>query len=342
MKRSVILSMILVFTCGGLFYVHSGLAQAASKTGAQAVNISQPVVLENSNYRAVFHLSPGPDGNQGGGSLYELYYKPGNPNLNLIAYDPARPAGWPSTATPIWFGIGGSGDGAMYASAARPAAGVTNGFNDFLTESNIHGKLVSNKLDTASDRLAVTYDVYNGNTRWYSITKVWTLRADGLLLDVTWRIRKAGWFSEPAMRFKFQRGLAFDSWRKYGTPWNSTAKTIAAKTGLLSLFPADGSGFYECWCPDNQFIADWAEFTDSPSGITMRVSQTGTGLNYPDAILEQSVGQISYADGLPLGEYAFCFADFWGGNPPTGERYRSLAAGTTWQHGYFLQVNPVS
>jgi len=238
--------------------------------------------------------------------------------------------------------FGGGGDTDMYCCNAKPAPTATNNFAALLTESNIHGQLVSSSLDRSDKKLTVTYDVYDGVTRWYTVSKIWTLKTDGLYLNVSMTIRNTGWFSEPSIRFKFARGLEFDSWKKYGTPWNSAIKTTDELSGIRALLPADGSDYCQSWDSRNMFIADWVQFSDSPFGITIRVTQNGAGLNMPDAVMEQSIGQIRYGDGMPLGEYAILFTEFWGGNPPTGDRYRPMNAGAVWQHGYKLEVNPAA
>ncbi|MDG6938267.1 MAG: hypothetical protein JRN42_07010, partial [Nitrososphaerota archaeon] len=164
---------------------------------------------------------------------------------------------------------------------------------------------------------------------WYRVTKSWRLKGPALLFDVSLKILRDGWFSEPAVRFKFPLGFA--RWRKYGTPWTGGPKVYVERD-----FPPLSGEQWQTWDELNQFVPDWVEFAGNG---TVRVTQSGAGLAQPDFAMEQNEGQTLSYDGAPLGEFAMAWMEWWGGNPPAPDRYRPMAAGTAWSRNYLVEAS---
>jgi len=314
------------------------------------------ITVENANVKGVWHYAAiaADNYNQAGGSLYELYNKQLDPGMsqNLVAY--YKIPGWGNgSSTPVWFGIGGLGSTSTYASDNQPSATGSNDFTDFIAENNLSGILESHNTDvdqSGNAFLDFTYRVRNQATgkEWYRITKHWTVKQDGAVqLQITWNTLADGWFSEPAVRFNWDRNKLWDRWHKYGYNWGSTPsnKYLLGTDNLASYLPSSlssGQVVYLSWDVLNQFFAEFISLEGSPDGSLVTVSGSlgfGAGA-LQDHTLEQSVGELMEGSNL-IGAYAMAWMEWWGGNPPNGTRYQFLSANTSWNDNFTIAFSDV-
>lgn len=295
---------------------------------------------------------------QGGGNLYELYYKASDQSLikNLVSM---VDWGW-GRSRPIQTGIGGTGNTCIYAASTAPGQYGDYGFSDFICDNNASalptaGSPYSAYVETdpaspdfGSAILTFHYTVHNQDSgrEWYGIDKVWKIRPDKTIdLTIDWHILSDGYFAEPAMRAKWTRDRQWERWIKYGSDWqNPSYKYLLSTTNLASKYLAPGTGtgmqgrvVYESWDILNMFDPDWLAITGSTQAPAVKISGVPGFTFGPPAFrptIEQSViqnvEQFYNVGEVTLGEHASAWTSWWGGNPSYSYRYIPLSAGTTW------------
>ncbi|MHB0929402.1 MAG: PKD domain-containing protein [Candidatus Nanopelagicales bacterium] len=290
------------------------------------------------------------DCRQGGGILYELYYKPLDPksNFNLVAYDSSwkRSQSGNRNAPVAYAGVGGIGSTEVYAlnpnSVLAPQA--TAGNMDGITDKAA-AKLLSKSASIENGKvlLKFSYKVRNLNSNltqyqpdatapdypyWYQIDKEWIIEPGGAIyLSLNWTLLNSGQFSEFATRSQFTYEGQWDSFIKYAHSSNhsSTSNRLLGSSDLNQRTA-------ECWNYLNLYHADWFALTGSDIAPTVRVTPVGgfdqNGSNnlasqvFPGGAVEEQCSCI----GPNMGSHAVNWLAWWGGNPPPGSRYTSISA----------------
>ncbi len=309
------------------------------------------VTVETNTIKAVWHYKTiaVDNYNQGGGNLYELYYKPMDPSqsYNLVSY---IKYGYP-TSTNIWAGIGGVGSTDLYAADIKPGADQNNNFTDLISDNNLSGVLQSHSasIDSQGDAvLTFTYKVHNQTTgkEWYEVTKTWTVEPAGTIhLQVSRSLLSSGYFSELAVRDNWNYNLGWDRFVKYGRGWAESSNSPRYLLGSTGI--ADETA--QCWDQLNQFQPDWAAFTGSTKAPTVIMSADNNGEGFRGSGSYQ-IGmkawgtsadpmeeQCSILGGM-AGSQIISWMAWWSGNPPQGNRYRWLPAGTSWTDTYRIDL----
>lgn len=353
------LYILLLFLALGIVAqpVIFGTDQAAAAVN-QTVISEDPqtgrIIVENDFIKGVWHYKTlaSLNHNQGGGSIYELYYKPKDPGAtsNLVSF--ANFTGWGNgRSTAIWSGVGGVGSTTLYAVDSPPPSGATNGFNDVLGENNQGGTLesYSTNVDALGNAvLTFSYRVHNQSTgkTWYRVIKKWIVEPGGAIrLEMDWQIISSGYFAEPGLRTNWSRNTGWNRFVKYGRDWLSPgqAKYFLGSTDIESL---------DCWDTLNRFTPDWIAYA-GPSTSPVMVMSSDYDNGFTDSgsyrMGEQTWGspaspteeQCSIPDPMPnrnIGSYTVFWTASWGGNPPEGSRYRRIESGTTWSDKYRIEL----
>ncbi|MHB9111519.1 MAG: hypothetical protein ACYC4D_02675 [Thermoleophilia bacterium] len=308
------------------------------------------ITVETDSIKAVWHYKTlaSEAFNQGGGNLYELYYKPMDPDSrrNLVStatYGNER-------STPIWAGIGGVGATDLYASDIQPGLSQTNSFNDLIGDNNPSGVLESHaaKIDGQGNAvLSFTYRVHNQSTGkdWYRVTKNWTLEPGGAIhLKVDWSLLASGYFSEMAVRSNWNYNVGWTRFSKYGRDWLATDEQ---RYLLGSSIEGETA---ECWDNLNRFHPDWVALTGSSAvpGVKMTAVNNGQGfrgggsyqlgLETWGSAANPIEEQCSLLGGV-TGAHVINWMAWWSGNPPAGNRYHWLGAGTAWSDSYRIDLS---
>jgi hypothetical protein len=343
----VILALTVTMSAGVL---HPWPASAANgtllikeDTAAGHITIETPVI------KAVWHYKtlPTESYNQGGGNLYELYYKPMDPGLkqNLISFATYGN----ERSTPLWAGIGGVGSTAMYAVDIPPASSQTNSFSDIISDNNLSGTLKFYAVTTDDQGNAVltfVYQMHNQSTgkEWYQVTKRWTVEPGGVIhLNVDWSLLASGYFSEIAVRSNWSYNVGWTHFSKYGRDWLASDSPGYLVGSNIENVTA------ECWDDLNRFHPDWIAFTGSPLAPTVKMSADNNGLGFRGGGLYQlgvttwaspasSTGEQCSILGGVQGAHTISWMSWWGGNPPLGNRYRWLNAGTAWSDSFRIDL----
>jgi len=344
----VILALTVTMSAGVL---HPRAASAADgalliqeDTTAGHITIETPVI------KAVWHYKtlPTESYNQGGGNLYELYYKPLDSGLkqNLISYATYGN----ERSTPLWAGIGGVGSTVMYAVDIPPGSSQTNSFSDIISDNNLSGALKSHTVTTDDQGNAVltfVYQVHNQSTgkEWYQVTKRWTVEPGGVIhLNVDWSLLAAGYFSEIAVRSNWSYNVGWTHFSKYGRDWLDS--DLSPRYLVGSNIENETA---QCWDDLNRFHPDWVAYTGSPFAPTVKMSADNNGLGFRGGGLYQ-LGATAWASpanpteeqcsilGGVQGTHTISWMSWWGGNPPLGKRYRWLNAGTAWSDSFRIDL----
>lgn len=329
-------------------------ASAAGSSLSLNENVSTGhITVETDSIKAVWHYKTRASEayNQGGGNLYELYYKPMDPSnrSNLVStatYGDQR-------STPIWAGIGGVGATDLYASDILPGSSRNNSFSDLIGDNNTSGALESHTavIDGQGNAvLSFTYRVHNQTTGkdWYRVTKSWTVEPGGAIhLKVDWSLLASGYFSEMAVRSNWNYNVGWTRFSKYGRDWLSTD---SSRYLLGSSLEGETS---ECWDSLNRFHPDWVALTGSSvvPGVKMTADNNGQGFRGGGSYQLGAATWGSAANPLEeqcsllggvTGAHVINWMAWWSGNPPNGSRYKWLNAGTAWSDSYRIDLSPDS
>ena len=332
----------------------SEINQASAANGAVVLSedpVAGHITVETDTIKGVWHYKTlgSENFNQGGGSLYELYHKPTDPGTtrNLVAYPDFF--GWGNgQSTSVWVGVGGVGSTTLYSADAPPGPYETSGFADVLGDNNLSGILVSHSATVDGQGNAILtfhYRVHNQSNgkEWYEVVKQWTVQTDGTIgLEVNWSILNSGYFAEPALRTNWSKRVGWDRFVKYGHDWNQPSYN---KYYLGTSNIEDES----CWDYMNRFVPDWIAYTGSSSAPTIVMMPDYSG-GFADSgsyqlgvrswgskfnpVQEECSLQSPY-----IGAHVINWMAAWGGNPPKGNRYAWLAAGTSWSDRYRIELS---
>jgi hypothetical protein len=338
--------VLAVFISVFSLLIGSQVAFAATSLSVSDDQNSGNIVVENDVYKAVWKYKSlaQENNNLSGGNLYRLYYKATDPQAinNLVAV-----ANYGNGSSVIWAGIGGAGATRMYAADSSPATYGNNSFSDLIGDNNLSGVLLDHRIEQASDgtiHISITYDVKNQYTgvAWYRITKDWIAYPDGRLALTTNRnFLRDGYISEPGTVFSWDKRGGWTRFEKYGHQWgesNSYNKLIS----INDINNVDG----ETWDTLNMFYPRWVRLAGSQSAPDITVEAVGgfdsSGLfnlgrslwnGQSGATMEQSVFGTSQVTA-----YAMAWLGWWGGNPPTGARYRHVTAQTSITDNYTITL----
>jgi len=310
------------------------------------------ITVDTSTVKAVWHYKTlaQENYNQGGGNLYELYYKPLDPSAgrNLVSmenYGNAR-------STTLWAGIGGVGGTDLYASDTLPGSSQNNSFYDVISDNNSSGTLESHSAsvdDEGNAVLSFTYRVHNQSSGkdWYRVVKTWTMEPGGAIhLGVTWSLLASGYFSEMAVRSNWSYDVGWDRFSKYGRDWTAPNSPNAYLLGMTNIEDETA----ECWDALNQFLPDWVALTGSPDAPTLKMSADNNGQGFRGGGTYQLGSSVWNTPANPTAEqcsilggeagaHVINWMTWWGGNPPAGSRYKWLNAGTTWSDSYRIDLS---
>lgn len=312
------------------------------------------VYVETETIKAVWHYKTlaSESYNQGGGNLYELYYKPLDPEMkrNLVSFIPS-PSWGNGNSTSIWAGIGGVGTTTLYATDSLPSSSGTNSFADIISDNNLSGTLESQSAQIEAKgnaELNFTYRVKNRSTgkEWYRAVKTWTVKQDGsIYLNVDWSVLRSGYYSEISVRSDWSYFAGWNRFSKYGKDWSSEAnpKYLLGSNGIESKTA-------ECWNSLNAFHPDWVSLTGSAIAPTLVMSADNDGQGFAGSGLYQLGKQLFGSAANPIAEqcthranqsvgaHGLAWMSWWGGNPPTGHRYRWVDAGTEWSDSFVISL----
>lgn len=361
MSRYIYLAVVTIALLSSLFL--SNIVGAAGSDNymsplVQDDTVNGRVTLETDSIKAVWHYKtlPGESNNQGGGSLYELYYKPMDAGLqkNLVSF--ANRPNWGDGRSYVMVGIGGIGSSGMYATNQPPATG-TNSFDDLVSDNNLGGELLSYSIDSDASGntiLVFSFAVKSQSTNsinqpaggyWYRVDKKWIVEPDGLIhLEVTRTILSTGYFSEPAVRMNWsgETNVGWNKFEKYGRDWGSPNNPLYYRA-IADISQEQGS----CFNYFNTFHPDWIALTGSESAPSVKVVSdnegrgfTGSGSYALGASMwgpaSSSVEQCSFKQAVS--SYGIGWYAWWGGNPPGQTRYKQLTAGTTWKDTFRIEL----
>ncbi|MHB9053011.1 MAG: fibronectin type III domain-containing protein [Thermoleophilia bacterium] len=357
MRRNFITLLILAafaaLWSAGIVGVESASASGNSINLTEDQSAGQ-ISVESQTIKAVWHYKTlaSQNFNQGGGNIYELYYKPMDPTLsrNLVSY--YIMAGWgDGRSTSVWPGIGGLGATTIYATSTYPGSNQTNNFNDLLGDNNQSGALDSHSAVIDQNGNAVitfSYRVHNQSTGkdWYSISKKWTIEPGGAIhLNVDWGILSTGYFAEPALRTGWSYDAGWDQFVKYGHDWlqPSQPKYLLGASGI-------STETCNCWDSLNRFVPDWYALTGSQAAPTVTMAPDTGGLGFEGLGSYQLGATVWGSQANPVQEECTITSDYgrsheinwmaaWGGNPPLGNRYKILNAGTSWSDSYRIDLS---
>ena len=175
------------------------------------------------------------------------------------------------------------------------------------------------------------------------MVKQWTVQTDGTIgLEVNWSILNSGYFAEPALRTNWSKRVGWDRFVKYGHDWNQPSYN---KYYLGTSNIEDES----CWDYMNRFVPDWIAYTGSSSAPTIVMMPDYSG-GFADSgsyqlgvrswgskfnpVQEECSLQSPY-----IGAHVINWMAAWGGNPPKGNRYAWLAAGTSWSDRFRIELS---
>lgn len=317
--------------------------------------------VETSSMQAVWNYdaSKTPNGNQGGGNIYKLFYKPMDPQSqrNLVSY-----AAGGTNRSSIFTGVGGLGLTDMYATTSPPAATAQMNplFDDCISDNNADAQLLYASTDLIAGNVAVLkfgYLVYSTssnaqhypggnktlNQPWYRIDKQWTIDANGVIdLQLTYTLLSNGWYSEPGVRAQFNYEAGWQKFFKYGHSWTETTP----RNPYLVFVDDISRTTEQSWDYLNQYHPDWVGITGSSTAPTVIMSSepgnggfdnSGMATTLAPPLKDFSMEQGSWLSGQ-VGAQAIGWFAWWGGNPPMGERYRSMAGGTSWTDHYRIKM----
>jgi hypothetical protein len=312
------------------------------------------ISVESPNIKAVWHYKalPAQNFNQGGGNLYELYYKPMDPSLsrNLVSY--YNMSGWGNgQSTSVWSGIGGVGATTLYATNTYPGSNQSNNFSDLLGDNNLSGVLDSHSAVVDQNGNAVitfSYRIHNQSTGkdWYGIAKKWTVEPGGAIhLDIDWTILSTGYFAEPALRTGWSYEVGWDQFVKYGRDWlqPNQQKYLLGASGI-------STETCNCWDSLNRFVPDWYALTGSPVAPSVVMAPDTGGLGFT-GLGSYQLGVNAWGSAAnPVQEECTITSQYsnahvinwmaaWGGSPPLGNRYQRLQSGTTWSDSYRIDLS---
>lgn len=327
--------------------------QASAASSPLSLNenaLTGHITVETDSIKAVWHYKTlaSEAFNQGGGNLYELYYKPmdSGSRINLVStatYGNER-------STPIWAGIGGVGATDLYASDIQPGLSQTNSFNDLIGDNNFSGILESHTAEIDGQGNAVlrfVYRVHNQYTGkdWYRVTKNWIVEPSGAIhLEVDWTLLASGYFSEMAVRSNWSYNVGWTRFSKYGRDWLATDEQRYVQGISIEGETA------ECWDSLNRFHPDWVALAGSSVAPVVKMTADNNGQGFRGSgsyrlgfatwgsaanPLEE---QCSLLGGV-TGAHVINWMAWWGGNPPTGNRYHWLDAGTAWSDSYRIDLS---
>lgn len=361
MRRGIIIFNLLVTAVVSSIFI-LGKTENESLAAESNIQISEDTIhgritVETPDIKGVWHYKALPSENycQGGGNLFQLYYKPTDPEMtsNLVNY--AQDHGlmnWGNErATGRWMGIGGIGSTDMYSADLPPADSGTYRYADLFSDNNAGGELEYHNVsydENGNAILTFSFKVKNSSngTEWYRVVKTWTIEPDSKIhLDVDWTILRSGYFSEPTVHNIWDGDMKWDRWVKYGSDWYSneqnSQKYILSSGSLPErYFPVSGDTTFHCFSYLNAFNADWIAYVDSPYAPNIVVhNYMGASVGrYNQTVLEQTIGQLMPNSTGILGGYGANWMTWWGGNPPTGDRYQWLDQGTEWSHSFMIEL----
>lgn len=356
--------LILLFTLMlAVVFWPAGVSPVNAGPGEPVVLSEDPVTgritVETDTIKGIWHYKTlsSESNNQSGGSLYELYYKPMDPNMsrNLVSF--YRSSGWgDGRSTPVWAGIGGVGSTDAYATDTAPGASRDYHFQDLIADNNMGGTLESHsaQVDAGGNALLTfTYRVRNQTTgkEWYRVQKFWTIEPGGAIkLRVDWNILSTGYFSELATRSNWSYDVGWDRFNKFGRDWldPNGQRYLLGSSGISTQTA-------ECWDYLNRFHPDWFALTGSSVVPTMKMTSDNNGLGFTGSgsyllgsrvwgtpagpTEEQCTVRASFPQ---IGSHSLSWMAWWSGNPPNGSRYSRLQAGTTWSDSFVIELFPGS
>jgi hypothetical protein len=287
--------------------------------------------------------------NRGGGSIYGLYDKVTDPNLQhnmvqLIAYGSGG-------SSPSHAGIGGLG-------ATKVSVNL---ISQAITEVNSKGKLLSKSMQTLADGsllVSFTFQVSDPTgVAQYDVTKSWTVQADGtILLHVTWLWLVSTQVNDPNYNFAVSRDYGWQRAGWFGHDWTTTLCGGPLANGWTDS--------------DNKWVYDTAIATEAdkdygtkhvqqyrldgaPTGTILTIAINPTGGGYESS----GLFNLGYNEWFPVdgakavqeitGEFsnyrtaAYAHEFRWGSwysNDGGSTRFRPIAAQTTWSDDFTISL----
>lgn len=342
------------------------LSEVEQAEASSSLNISEDeangrITVENDKVKTVWHYKTlrSESNNQSGGNLYELYDKQTDPLLlrNLVSFH-SSPY-WGNGRTYLWIAVGGIGSTGVYATNELPWSGGNYSFDDLISDNNLSGELQSQhaEIDDAGNAvISFRYKVKSQSTQskhrpsngyWYEVEKKWIVEPNGLIkLSVTRTILSNGYFSEPAIRMNWsgESSVGWNRYVKYGRDWSRPDNPLYYRN-ISDLSEEDGN----CWNNFNRFHPDWIAMTGSEIAPSVKVIADNNGLgftgsgsyNLGKSIWGRGAGssleQCSYRR-QQVSSYGIGWYAWWGGNPPAEDRYKFMAAGTSWTDTFKIEL----
>lgn len=369
MRKYLAITVSIALLAAGLILGGNSLTDRAIATpGSISINEDPSkgqITVETDDIKAVWHYTarPAESNNQGGGNLYELYYKPmdAGTQRNLISF--VSSPGWGNGSSGnIWPGVGGIGGTNLYATNQAPSTNATNSFSDIITDINLGADLqnYSAVVDGSGNAvLTFSYKVRSQSSNpanraasgyWYRVDKKWTVEPLGAIrYELRWTILNDGYFSEPGVKANMSYNVGWDRYAKYGHDWTNSQ----GPSYLLGMAGIAGETV-ECWNSLNQFHADWIALTGSDIAPTVKLSADNGGRGFDGGGMYETGVRVWGSEANPtveqctiaspagslgtVGAHGIAWFGWWGGNPPNGSRYARLQSGTTWVDSFSIEM----
>ncbi|MHB8791976.1 MAG: NosD domain-containing protein [Thermoleophilia bacterium] len=308
-----------------------------------------------SGIKGIWHYNTRPEenNNQGGGNLYELYFKETDPDAlrNLVAY-----ANWPTpnNSPGAFTGIGGVGSTEMYVRSSVLNMYAYDGTKDWITDKvfskepqtepyacfdtepncvendgsgDVYLKFTykvksqKNPDDTTVNNkiyFPAPYDV--NNQYWYQIEKIWKIEPSGSIhLTLNWSLLNSGYASEIATRSQWSYEGEWTRFVKYAHSSslpNHDPQNQNQHIGPNSLYGSSDMNreVAQCWNYLNRYHADWFSLTGSDVAPTVRITADNEGGFDGSGLYQMGTNVLPANEGAGTMEQCSCLGPAIGGH----------------------------
>lgn len=317
------------------------------------------ISVENSSIKAVWHykILPSEYNNRGGGNIYELYDKRTDPqsSLNMVGVNDYGGGGTHSALT----GIGGLGVTALYDSLDQPPTGDNGSYAVLVSKSaNVSGGSAS-VIFVYRVKSNTVRDGNNSLLEDYLLTKNWTMTGNTITVSIKAEMLRDARVSEPRISFNFKRNY-WDRADIYGHDmlWPNTNCQGPNTDGFSN--PHNGTTTWDlndsaqndkCYSTRH---SEKLTLDGSKSDVVLKIDNGGKGFesggmfNYGYSLwgtddnhmsTEFVLGICGRTDGgipenIP-GAVDLHWFPWWGGGPPTDERYKDAKSSDVFMDDTF-------
>ncbi|MHB0866083.1 MAG: hypothetical protein ACYC6B_02125 [Thermoleophilia bacterium] len=314
------------------------------------------MTAENDVVKVVWHYNTRKEefNNRGGGSIYELYDKRTDPAMqhNLVAlYDAGG-----SQTTPNMPGIGGLGATHIWELGRSVSASDNAKYARLVGETHYidnDGNAVFQASFIVKSSLMQYVDQEYARPDNYRVNKTWTVYHGGQVkLDISMEILRDLMAAEPAYDFSFSHDYGWTTagslghnwdWRCGGNKSDGATNTNNNQTTIANI---NSTPDY-----DNQLLhSEFFSLYGGSGGSAVRVKMDNDGKGFENGGLFGLGNRIWGNTNNPTVEYSnyslaayghtLRYFAWWGGSPPTANRHKLLAAGTTWSDTVWIEVYP--